>query len=66
MNRTIAGGRTDTKGLSEQRMCPSKLLMKWDTGEDGDGWWWSGGWMKNRGKRKSNQVKNSYQAHEGV
>lgn len=28
MNRTIAGGRTDTKGPFEQRMCPSKLLMK--------------------------------------
>lgn len=28
MNRTIAGGRTDTKGFSVQRICPSKLLMK--------------------------------------
>lgn len=29
MNRTIAGGRTDTEGFSVQRMCPSKQSYLW-------------------------------------
>lgn len=62
MNRVVAGGRTDTERLSEQRICPSKVLMKLDRGGDDNRWWlagWMGGWMegKMQGKGKSKPSK---------
>lgn len=55
MNRTIAGGRTDTEGLCEQRMCPSKQSYLWSRTQGRTrGGGTVGGW---RAERKGKQTE---------
>lgn len=60
MNRSIAPGRADTKGFSEQRICPSKELVKPGTEKDDERDDRVGGWMKTRSKGKTNTLKNTH------